>query len=71
MLLAYIAEELIGGSDTAGFHVVVSLLDTSNRFFKILLFLFEVGGQGFIKGIGGSLAASASEFFQFGLALGF
>ncbi|OLE14730.1 MAG: hypothetical protein AUI36_38775 [Cyanobacteria bacterium 13_1_40CM_2_61_4] len=71
MLATYIAEELVGGSRASGFHVVIPLLDTSNGFFKILAFPFQVGGQRFVERFGGSLSTPPREFFQFRLTLGF
>jgi len=71
MLATYIAEELVGGPGAAGFHVVIPLLDTSNGFFKILAFPFQVGGQSLIEGFGWSLSSPTREFFQFRLTFGF
>jgi hypothetical protein len=67
MLATHIAEELVGWPSESGFHVVIPLLDTSNGFFKVTAFPFQVSGQSLVEGIGWSLSTQTCEFLQFRL----
>jgi hypothetical protein len=71
MLYAQGIEEFLGGPVPPGVHGLITALDAFHGFLEIPILRVEERRQGIVERVGRIFAASASKFFQLGLAFGF